>query len=363
MARGSKADKNSHRDDLAWDTAVEVPRSGLPDAELTHRRYRRFRRYANLSMVLLPILLVITLLAVMRTISAPDVEPVAPPTAPATQPVAMAAVRTWLAQDPSPLPGASLLTWQDYTTLPKVPPRDGSEPEHVTRQSHDLLVQAATGSLLQVQVLVVVADDGSATALGEPSLVAMPGANPDLVGTTAWSGLEGDSPSPDATKAVETWAAAYTGGDPLALRQVVGDPNTGHAYLPLSGLDGPKVSAGAAGWLVKADGDTVERTGDMVVSVTLTLPWTSLRAKERENPPTAQFDLLVAGADTGAPRVVAWGGPGTGPTLVAYQNAVTGTVTETGEAVATDAPTAEVDAPQQAPQQPADDDDTTGQEG
>ena len=32
--------------------------------------------------------------------------------------------------------------------------------------------------------------------------------------------------------------------------------------------------------------------------------------------------MLVTGADTAAPRVVAWGGPGTGPTLVPFGNAV-----------------------------------------
>ena len=44
--------------------------------------------------------------------------------------------------------------------------------------------------------------------------------------------------------------------------------------------------------------------------------------RTRRPPPPVAFDVLVTGADTAAPRVVAWGGPGTGPTLVPFGNAV-----------------------------------------
>jgi hypothetical protein len=63
----------------------------------------------------------------------------------------------------------------------------------------------------------------------------------------------------------------------------------------------------------------------MVVRVRLMLdyhPATQPAGAEQKAPPPAVFDVLVDGADTAAPNVVAWGGAGSGPTLTPYQNAV-----------------------------------------
>ena len=92
------------------------------------------------------------------------------------------------------------------------------------------------------------------------------------------------------------------------------------------------------GWLTEGEGEEVERTGDMVVSLTMTLPWNGQGADDSGAQTLATYDLLVTGADTAAPRVVAWGGAGTGPTLSAYDNAVAGQIDEQPEPVSTDAP-------------------------
>ena len=74
------------------------------------------------------------------------------------------------------------------------------------------------------------------------------------------------------------------------------------------------------------------------VSLTMTLPWNGQGADDSGAQTLATYDLLVTGADTAAPRVVAWGGAGTGPTLSAYDNAVAGQIDEQPEPVSTDAP-------------------------
>ena len=74
----------------------------------------------------------------------------------------------------------------------------------------------------------------------------------------------------------------------------------------------------------------VGQSGSAALRVDLNLDWATAAPPTQEpvadSPdtlrPPVTFDVLVTGADTAAPRVVAWGGPGTGPTLVPYGNAV-----------------------------------------
>jgi hypothetical protein len=72
----------------------------------------------------------------------------------------------------------------------------------------------------------------------------------------------------------------------------------------------------------------------MAVRVELAITWPSAEPTSQTAGPTTPpaeppdaaarvaFDVLVTGADTAAPRVVAWGGPGTGPELTPFRNAV-----------------------------------------
>ncbi|MBB5474764.1 hypothetical protein HF998_00150 [Cellulomonas hominis] len=332
----SKSKRKGSAPDV-WQDAAELPRAGLPDERARSRAHRRMTRYAMVSMVSLPLLIVLTALAVMSTLSRQETPPPAAESAPATQPLAMAAVENWLHEDPAPLPGASLLTWEDYEVLPLVVDTSTSQPDRTRREAHTLLVRSHAGTLLRVQVMIAVSEEGGQAVVGAPSLSATAGTDQDLTGTALWSGLQTDSPSPDVAKAIDTWVAAYTSGDPLALRQAVGDPDANHTYLPLSGLTGAKATTSVGAWLTEGDGDSAVRTGDMVVSLTMTLPWTGV-VDDAGRLPQASFDLLVTDADTAAPRVVAWGGPGTGPTLSAYGNAVLGSVAEAPAAVATTAP-------------------------
>lgn len=127
--------------------------------------------------------------------------------------------------------------------------------------------------------------------------------------------------------AVRAWAAAYTSGDPAALRLTVGDPDAGRTYLPLTGAGAAATTVGPCTAL---DAATVAVRVELTIRWATTQPQTPTAAPatgEPQAPPPAAFDVLVTGSDTAAPRVVAWGGPGTGPALVPYGNAVAGNTT------------------------------------
>lgn len=318
----------------AWSTAVELPRAGLPDERARAKSHRRMKRYAAFSMFAVPLLLVVSLVAVMSTVSDKEAEAPVVEAAPATQPLAMAAVEDWLAARPAPLPGASLLVWEDYEVLPSIVDPDAPNPDRTERQSHTLLVRASTGALMRVQVLVAVSPQGGQAVIGTPSLTVTVGQDDSLASASLWSGLRTEAPSSDVTQAVNTWVTAYTSGDPVALRQTVGDPDASHVYLPLSGLSGARGTVRSGAWVTEGTGDKAVRTGDMVLSLTITLPWGQQAAADAKQG-VATFDLLVTGADTAAPRVVAWGGPGTGPTLTPYANAVIGKLADQPQPVPT----------------------------
>ncbi|WP_251153783.1 hypothetical protein [Cellulosimicrobium sp. Marseille-Q4280] len=345
MPRDKKPTSKKQQDTQdVWSSAPEVPRSGLPDEAARNKGHRRIKRYITFAAFALPVLIVLAGLSIMSTVASEDPPPAVVETAPPTQPLAMAAVENWLASTPKPLPGASLLTWEDYEVLPWVAEPNATNQDRTERQSHTLLVRAATGNLMRVQVLIALSPEGGQAVVGTPSLAPTAGEDVNLASTPTWSGLTTDSPSSDVVQAVTTWVGAYTSGDPVALRQVVGDPDASHTYLPLSGLTGARGTVLSGGWITEGTGDEAVRTGDMVVSLTMTLPWNG-QDPDATNQTVATYDLLVSGADTAAPRVVAWGGAGTGPTLSAYDNAIVGQVTDQPLPVETGAPEPATDAP------------------
>jgi len=255
-------------------------------------------------------------------------------------------VTDWLSRDPSPVPGARLLTWDTYTVLPEAVVEPGQQAAVLpTLESHQLTIRAKTGALMTVELLVAIAEDGQTSAVGSPSLTSnAPVTDEALSASTPWPGMATDSASEPVVRAVESWAAAFTGSDPVTLRQVVGDPDATRAYVPLWGPTSTKANVSTSAWVMDRSGETPVRTSNMLVQVALELTWPD--QGENQDPPRAMYDLLVVGADTAAPRVVAWGGPGTGPILDPYSNAIPGRdlttqTTESGDESGAPAPEGE----------------------
>ena len=130
--------------------------------------------------------------------------------------------------------------------------------------------------------------------------------------------------------AVNAWARAFTSGDPAQLRLLVADEDATHSYVPLPAvelLEAEVLGAAPAPDAVTADADGRSVDPDiLMVRADLILGWPGQKTQDR-NPAdfaSSTFDLLVVGTNTASPRVVAWGGPGAGPTLTQYGNAAAG---------------------------------------
>ncbi|XBH22998.1 hypothetical protein V5R04_07245 [Jonesiaceae bacterium BS-20] len=303
----------------AWDSAIEAPRTDLPDYEKIEKRYRRTRRAVRIWWFSAPVVLFAVLAMIGQILGAEDTGSQGETLSP-TRAQAIASVEQWLERTPSPLPGAHVLTWESATALQLAEGVSPAEVDTYTRESHVVTLLTATGATVKVNVLIASDGLGRAAALTEPSLQATLPVPEELSQALLWPGMAPAALATPAEQAVESWASAFGSGDPVALRQVVGDPNAANVYLPLTGLDAVDVSIGATAQVQDKAGNP---TGAVIANVTLTLNWTGVAKPVNEDSlPTVAYDLLIDGADTGAPRVVAWGGAGTGPSLQAYGNAV-----------------------------------------
>ena len=168
-------------------------------------------------------------------------------------------------------------------------------------------------------------------ALGGPSLMPVqlgPSAGSAATQSGPWPGLVATTSVPPAvSQTVQSWADAYTSGNPATLALAVGDPDTADHYTPLSGVAAVAATVGEAAQVKGTTGD------DMAVEVALDITWAGQQNGQSTNGPSGgnqsavnpqgpqtTLDLLVERAHTAAPVVVAWGPPGSGPTLIAYKN-------------------------------------------
>lgn len=240
--------------------------------------------------------------------------------------VALEAVQSWLAASPSPLPKGRVVAWLGASPVAATKAPKGSSyaggPNFTAEIDRFSLVGPGGGTYL-VGVEVATYPDGSAVALSGPSLepAAPPVSSPASAGP--WPGLNASSSVPSAvTQAVDGWAQAYTSGSASQLHLAVGDPNSSDYYRPLSGV--ASVTATPA-WAAAIGPSAAD---EMIVQVTLDITWDSQAASAAQSSgngpsgPQTTLDLLVARASTAAPVVVAWGPPGSGPTLHPYGNSI-----------------------------------------
>ena len=313
----------------SWLTDTEErPRPGALSGARIRRRARVFRVYLWAAAGLCPLLL-LALLAVLTAPAAPAPpgrsDEVSPGRAAAT-----GRVLDWLAGPDPGLPGGRLLLFSG-AHLVGTPTSDdtGGDPA-VSVEVDAFVVVDDRGNTFTAAVQVAVDGHGRAAVLSGPSLTPLPQPDQDLARNAGpWPGRASVQPTAPVTAAVRVWATAFTSGDPAALRLSVGDPDPGRGYLPLTGVAGARTTVGSA---------TVLDAATVVVRVELAVTWAAAAAGETTAaapagtadpgsaagvaPPVVGFDVLVTGADGAAPRVVAWGGPGTGPELTPFQNAV-----------------------------------------
>lgn len=315
--------KGAARPATMWEQAEEVPRAGIPDTDKLVRRMKWNRRLIWAVVLTFPVLGLAFFVTASSLKAAAETEPVMVEVDADARAVAMTAVEEWLAGDPAPLPGGVLVSWDEMDVLPAfVPgPQDGDvDPATIPDlQTHTLTVRDAAGMRYRVQVLVAKNTLGELSVIGTPSLLPVAPSSAWATGVSPWPNHDATTSGESVNTAVTAWAEAFVSGDPGKLRLVVGDPDADHAYQPMTGVVDADVEVTGAAWLTD---DAGEQTSQMLVQVQVRFRWPD--TDPRSAPAAATYDLLVDAADSAAPRVVAWGGAGTGPVLRPFQNAVEG---------------------------------------
>ncbi|WP_292716920.1 hypothetical protein [Microbacterium sp. 13-71-7] len=244
--------------------------------------------------------------------------------------VASAALKAWMSAEPSPVPGGVLLSWDGFDSIAAGVTQSSSDPGANAGELHhfSIAVPGRDATLYyDATVLVSVDSKLGAIAVGAPALLPVAPAAQTGWSSAIWAGFKTTTTSGPVKDAVSAWAKAFT-ASPADLRLAVGDPNDAHAYMPLAGAQIADVQVTNTAGKVLNDG--IE-TKTLLVRATVNITW----AEGTSSPMT--YDLLVESANTAAPRVTAWGGAGTGPSLKAYQNAVSGR--DVGTAAPTPTPT------------------------
>jgi hypothetical protein len=308
--------------------AVEAPRVTAPDTGILARRQRRYRSVVWICVILTPVATLALLVSATNHKSRPAVVSSSGSENSAGKVAATVQIEKWLKAIPDPLPNGRIVSWDGAYDIQPPAAKGGSPTPAVDSkvEVNRFTVQGDPG-IFETDVEVALTPSGP-VALGGPSLIPVqlgPSAGSPATQSGPWPGLITTSSVPSAvSQAVQSWANAYTSGNPATLALAVGDPDTTDHYTPLSGV------AAARAAVVDATRVGEAKTDQMSVEVTLAITWTGQPASSGAgngpsvpvNPqgPQTTLDLLVERANTAAPAVVAWGPPGSGPTLIAYRN-------------------------------------------
>lgn len=308
---------------LDWydDEAEEVPNPSLPDARRLERRQVWTRRYVKASVILCPLFFLAAIASITHGQHSSATASVDSP----GRVAATVTIDKWLAERPSPLPGATLLAY------------DGAHAVALSKTERKSHVRWT------IETFTLVArptsTDPSFWTVGveveqKPSGVAMSISGPAFLPTSAVqasSALQADPwPGHTATSSVSgtvqsvinDWLSAYTSGNDSELHLAVGDPDPKHVYLALHGVRSASDSVVAAAQVGKPG------SGELIAEVELDLLWQHERqpvatpTTSAPQGPQTTMDLLIAHATSAAPVVVAWGPPGSGPSLRPYENAL-----------------------------------------
>lgn len=329
-----------------WDETTTVPEEELVKQLKNKRqsRYKWMKRGVWLSIIMAPILALVALMWYMDTQN-PDPTPQPPTSLEINDSIgknaAITTVEAWLEGDPQPIPGGTLISWNGYTVQKKPAIVDEESRETAAgviipkwdREIHYFSVSSSNGMLFQVTLEVDVDETLGARVeaipFAEPLVPTVSGGWDDA--GEPWYGYQSAQTTPGITSSVEAWVQAYVGGNPGALRNIVGDPNENHFYLPMSGIQKATVTVERVAYKPSDDPSAgVEKNPDTVLArIKVALLWKGQVQKDSEAYAIYNLDLLIENADTASPRVVAWGGPGTGASLKRYGNAVVGVTIET----------------------------------
>lgn len=247
-----------------------------------------------------------------------------------TKSAAMIEVREWLASEPSPLPGGTLLSWdgaknqQEYKITTA---ENGDTVEQQGIELHKISVSTPSGAVFTTTVQIGYSPVRGAQVIGKPSLLpTAPSDTGSWPNLKTWPGLVAATPSDSVQQSVQAWVTAFTSGDPDSLRLTVGDTQANRSYVPLVQAKATNVSLVEAASFKNDDGTTNPEPDRIVARVTFNVSWDGQEVSGSERLGELTYDLLIDKANTAAPAVVAWGGAGSGESLTPFMNAVEGRI-------------------------------------
>lgn len=334
MARNKKVASSLWADDQL----DEKPNRKSGPVELSEKWIRIIRGYTKVSVWSFPLVAVL-LIMTMDTggeVVAPTVSTVNQVDSPGKA-AAVIEMNEWMDAVPAPIRGGKIVSWNGYDS--KTPPKIAESLEDEIRavaynvETHHFIVMDDTGNRYSSDVAVAVSADDGAVALGSPSLTPIAPPATGWASEGAWFDVVDATANEDVGPTVQEWAKAFTSGDPKTLRLYVGDPDSAHSYVPLTGVESYTAEPSDAAAIPVIE-DGVIKAGDpeqIILRVTLQLLWKGAIALDDDGRPipqdehgdnTISYDVLVDKANTASPKIVAWGGAGSGTSLEPYSNAV-----------------------------------------
>jgi hypothetical protein len=274
---------------------------------------------------------------------------------------AIRAVEGWLAGDPSPLPTGYILSWDGATTQQEERTfldKNGKSQYQIGIELDRFTLATTSGAIFTTEVQVGFGAASGTGVIGAPTLMPVAPSDPGgFASQTGWIGTMPGSSNQSIEDAVKSWVTSFTSGDPAALRLAVGDGRSNISYIPMTGIqetgavDIKQAAVFPADKSLPTD-QWVANPSVAVVRVSFTVAWPGQLNSSRSNVTglgRLTYDLLVEKADTSAPKIVAWGSAGTGASLKAYQNAVSGNVTTDKLSTGSTTPTAPTPNPTPTP--------------
>lgn len=293
--------KNQHNID--WTKAPKVNEKGQL-AKILARRSRVWRWLIILCLVVG----VVNLNLFMNQPEAPKA--IAPNFNPAGKQVAYGMVEQWLATNPLDSP-AHIVSWDGMSQNPTE--QGANSTPQVKEYQHTFTVVSNADRWYMVKQTVT----SDNKRLGNPAVDIITA--PQLADTStpqSWKGEMNEVEHADALdNAVNQWGQALAGSDSSKLTVLVADPNTKHVYQPLMLADNATATLDRVAYAPMGEIDKEDQTSNWAWgSVTVTIP-----ATDNQQERSFSYDVLINNPD-GQGRVVAWGAPGSAPTLKAYQN-------------------------------------------
>lgn len=356
---GSKKKGDSVAQEFFGTTVIEEATDLEVVRDKQQKKARWMRLYIRaLVFFALPLLVVVNLAYIARDIGSSEAEAVQVVEVYSPhKPIAVQEVQRFLSQQPSPMPGVRLSGW-DYVEVTKdgkaaledadltEEQRDEAMAEAVSTETHYLTLVSETDSYYTASVEVAYSDIDGAWVTAPVSVVSSPPkADTSKTAVSRVFPQRGDVTAGSGNAfepAVQNWAENYFSADPIRLKQSVADGRPESSYMPMPHAESVVANVKE---LAAARGATHNELSDaydhVIAHISLEVTWPDVTeghpglvskpdttsgkdddAEPEEHTAEFSYDVLIHGADTATPIVVAWGPAGTADDLEAYDNAV-----------------------------------------